>query len=212
MVKQRQNTQSRKTINQRKRRRDAQNNVNALSVPMKVPQMMFPGRDPSTPGVAFVRSVVVLTIGQQNYGLSFTGFNPWFTYARQILTPYQYFRVKHLEVQVLPTGGAASTTSTAFNVTNSVYIDAGAANILNDDYCAIANGITRPVLSPPDQYWRVGTRSWYSCVDQSGTPAAPPAEEITNGSINLDTSGVGVAGTAVGYFTVCMVMEFHTLK
>jgi len=177
---------------------------------MRTPTMLYPGRDASAPATARVRAIVVLTVGQQNLALSYLAFNSWFPYARSILGPYRYFRIRDLCVQALPSGGAASVTSTAFNVVNDVYSDTTAATILNDDYCALSNAITRPVLRPPSRYWLMGTRTWYTAIDPS--EGLPSLEERTNGVINLDTqSGDLSAGSPVGYITVEASIEFHTL-
>lgn len=193
-----------------KRAKNASSQASLLDVPMRTPTMLYPGRDASAPGVAHVRTVVTLVVGQQGLALSYLDFNTWFSYARAILGPYRYFRLRDLSVQVLPTGGAASLTSTAFNVVNDSYADAGANAILNDDYCALANAITRPILRPPSRYWAMGTRTWYSAIDP--TAGLPGVEERVNGSLNFDTaSGVLAPGTAVGYISVEASFEFHTL-
>ncbi len=199
------------TKKQSRPRRTATSQESLISAPMRTPTMQYVGRDASTPGVAFLRTSTTLLVGQQVFNIVFTDFATWFPYANSLLSSYRYFRVRNARVQVLPTGGAASLTSSAFNITNDDYNDGTAVNILNDDYAAIANAITRPVLQPPRRYWDMGNRTWYMSVN----PAAglPVLEDLSAGTINIDTtSGVLVAGTPVGYITVEMEFEFHTLK
>lgn len=199
---------TRKKNNNNNRQQQVMSRTNLFESPIRTEQMLYAGRSPSTPGRASVRTVVPLKGGQQAFALSYEAFSSWFAYARNILGPYRYFRIVDLKVQVLPSGGAASVITTAFNVTNDTFLDEGAIAIMNDDYCAIANAITRPVLRPPSKFWREAAREWYLSIDS--VAGLPSTIDRVAGAINTDTAGVA-AGVECGYITAEMAFEFHTL-
>lgn len=197
-----------KSQKQQSKRGQRRRSEMVLDQRMSIPTQLYPGRDPTTPGRAHLRAIVELKGGQQALAFSYVDFNTWFAYARNILTPYHYFRVAEASVQVTPSGGAASLVTTAFNISNDVKGDTTALSILNDDYCAVSNALVRPVLRPPRSFWTMGARTWYNALDP--VSGVPTESDCIAGAISLDTAGAG-AGVACGYILVECVLEFHTL-
>lgn len=180
-----------------------------------MPISRFPGSNPSIPGEALVRVAVpaivttpgnfVLNISASPIGSS-VAFASWFPQADRILSNFAFFRVRHLSITPIVSGGAASPYSIAFNVSNNYGVDSGVIDILDDDYAAMATALHLPVLAPPRQYWDNGSRKWYNTI---GISAGLP--DVSAGSINVQCSGAAV-DTTVGWLMIQMEMEYHTLR
>jgi len=137
------------------------------------------------------------------------GFSTWSSQLNGILSPYKFFRVTRCDVEVMPSGGAASTYSIAFNVSNSSDADSGAASVLNDDYAAIATAMVRPKLVAPKAYWDGRPYDWYF-YSNPGDPGFQ-VQTATAGVISLSGTGGASASTVIGYLIVDLEVEFHTL-
>lgn len=180
---------------------------NMVSVKPGVSRVMFTG---SNPGRARVHGVFEITSGTAgNAALSYTGFNSWCSQARNILTPFNYFRVSDLVVTPMVGGGTSSDFTIVTNISNSAYtVDTTATNILNDDYACMSTAALQPVLHPPRSYWRGGARTWFAASDESS--GIPNLLDRTAGYISY----LGVSSTAsivVGWMHVDLEIEFHTL-
>lgn len=164
---------------------------------------------PANPGRVFLRGTVELFNGNAQYYFSYQSFGTWFGQARSVLTPFAMFRVNNARVSVKVSGGTASAHSVVFNVSNTYLADTGGVGILNDDYSGIASAAMCPYLQPPKSYWREGNRTWYVAVDP--TSGVPTEVDIIAGSVSVNGSGGLTSGTVIGWVSIELELEFHTL-
>lgn len=137
-----------------------------------------------------------------------SGFPDWFPQAVALLTPFCYFRIKRLRFTTQVTGGAASVYTVAANVSNDASTsEATALAILNDDYAGVANALTPLVLQPPPDYFMQGSLKWYPTVTTS-----LDAVDYSIGTLCMAGFGGETPETLIGWHTVDVELEFHTLR
>lgn len=170
----------------------------------------WPGSSAVTPGRAYVRMVteVFPTLDTRHFNKA--GFATWSSQVSGILAPYKYFRIVRADAEVVLNGGAASTFSVAFNISNAYTTDTTVTSILNDDYSGVSTAMIRPKLAPPASYWAGRPMDWYAFA-LTTDPGLPPANTVTAGGITLSGSGSAVPTDVIGYLLVDFVIEFHTL-
>lgn len=168
----------------------------------------WPGSSATMPGRAHVRLVTEVFPTPDKRPFSSTGFATWSSHVHNILSSYQYFRVVSADVEVVVSGGAASTYSVAFNVSNASNWDANPVAVLNDDYAGVATAMVRPKLSTPKAYWDGRSQPWYSYLSDGQTDFKAPY--CVAGMISLNGSGASET-TVIGYLVADLVVEFHTL-
>jgi len=136
------------------------------------------------------------------------GFPDWFPQAVSLLTPFSFFRITRLRFVTQISGGAASVYTVAANVTNdSATSDAGALTILNDDFAGVANALRPLVLEPPPGYFQQGSLKWYP-TDTNALDIV----DYTMGSLSMVGFGGAAPDTVIGWHTVDVEIEFHTLR
>ena len=195
---------SRQTSRPRRRNR-GNNNSNPGIMNTPVRSLTF---SPSTPGRASVRSTFEVFNVVNSTFLSYQDFNNWAGNVRSLLTPFLFFRVADVRVQARISGGTSSPNSIAFNLSNAYHADGTTVAILNDDYSAIATAAVQPTLRPPRSYWTQGARTWYAATDPV---AAVTQTDLVTGTISFEGSGGATPSYLVGWITVEMEIEFHTL-
>lgn len=164
---------------------------------------------PSDPGCTRIRSTVELNGNSTSFAFTYTDFQNWAGNIRSILTPFAYFRVCDVRVSVLVGAGSSSPYTILFNISNGLDADTSPVAILNDDYSAIATSLVQPVLYPGRRYWKQGVTNWLFASDASG--GTPTLAERSAGIINVAAQGATLPATVVGWLTVDMEIEFHTL-
>lgn len=208
MVKQRQMMNNNKT-NKPKRQRSRANARNTAQGVVGMP-VAWPGGSAVNPGRTTARMVTEVFSTVDARFLNKTGFATWSSQLSGILGPYKFYRINMVTAEVIVTGGAASTYSVAFNVSNGYTGDGSTANVLNDDYAGVATSTIRPLLNPPRAYWAQRSRPWYEFAAVGDAGVGTPGE-TTAGVITLSGSGGATAETVIGYLVVELELEFHTL-
>nr|WRQ65490.1 hypothetical protein [Tolivirales sp.] len=201
MVKQRQKT--------KKNRTDRGANVRDLKTGVVGTPVAWPGSSAINPGRAHVRMVTEVFSSDDARFFSKTGFSTWSSQVDGILSPYRFFRVCRADCEVVVAGGAASTYSVAFNVSNSSASDTGASAVLNDDYSGVSTALIRPKLAPPKAYWEHRPLEWYTYTESTSTSYTAPT--CVAGVVSLSGSGGASSSTVIGYLVTDLVIEFHTL-
>nr|WRQ65477.1 hypothetical protein [Tolivirales sp.] len=168
----------------------------------------WPGSSAALPGRAHVRLVTEVFPTPDKRAFSATGFSTWSSHVDNILSSYQFFRIASADVEVVVSGGAASTYSVAFNVSNASNWDSNPVAVLNDDYAGVATAMVRPKLSTPKAYWDGRSQPWYSYLTDGSTDFKAPT--CVAGMISLNGSGASET-TVIGYLVADLVVEFHTL-
>nr|WRQ65455.1 hypothetical protein [Tolivirales sp.] len=169
----------------------------------------WPGSSAIAPGRAYVRMVTEVFPTSDARFFSKTGFSTWSSQLDGILSPYKFFRIASATAEVIVSGGAASTYTVAFNISNASQSDTGTAAVLNDDYSGVSTALIRPTLRPPKAYWDQRSIPWFtylSSTDSHYNPATAVA-----GAIALQGSGSSVVSDIIGYLVSDIVVEFHTL-
>nr|WRQ65525.1 hypothetical protein [Tolivirales sp.] len=169
----------------------------------------WPGSSAMVPGVASVRMVTEVFSSNDARFLSKDGFATWSSQVTGILSPYRFWRVARCDAEVVISGGAASTYSVAFNVSNAPSGDNGVTAILNDDYAAVSTALLRPKLQPPKMFWDGRPYDWYTFAGAGDTAYSEP--NSIAGVVSLSGSGGATSGTVIGYLVLDLVLEFHTL-
>lgn len=161
------------------------------------------------PGRAFIRSTatVLSNSGHHDFGMHATnGFPSWAPKVAAVLGIFRYWRVLSIKVTYTVTGGAASPYYIIGNLSNDgIYGDAVVTAVLDDDYAGVANGVTPLVLEPPRAYWKLAPVTWYN------TDASSEAATRNAGCVIYVGGGGALATTEVGWVTVDMEFEYHTL-
>lgn len=136
------------------------------------------------------------------------GFAGWFPQLESLLSPFVFFRIVNLRFTTQLTGGAASVYTIAANVSNNpLDHDVVATTVLDDDYAGVANAINPLVLTPPSEYWRQGSVAWYPT---SGPVTMPTG--ASQGTLSIIGYGSAEPTTVIGWHTVDIEVEFHTLR
>jgi len=166
---------------------------------------------PEVPGVASLRCTFEAFNGNKTFALNNTGsdsFQTWFPQAFSLLSPFDYFKVTRFRVTTQILGGAASTYTIAVNVSNNGRnSDAVATTILNDDYAGVANATCPLSLEPPRKYWQESTKRWYNTGFGTGVGL-----DVAQGSMSMFGYGGATDIAVIGWHTVDMEVEFHTLS
>jgi hypothetical protein len=161
----------------------------------------------ASPGRVRVKTCVDVVNAVSYFTLSYSNFSAWCGQARNILTPFQYFRVVEFTSTVIVSGGAVSPYSVAFNLSNSNSHDTSTAGILDDDYSAYANALVQPLLQVPRSYLLDGARTWYNATD-----ADPPSViDRVQATMGYSGSGGDEVTDIIAIAVVEMVIEFHTM-
>lgn len=135
------------------------------------------------------------------------GYSDWFPQMVAILTPFCLFRITRLRFVTQVTGGAASLYTVAGNVTNDyTSADTNALSILNDDFAGVANAVHPLVLEPPSGYFQQGSLKWYP------TQGPGTAADTSQGTLSMIGFGGDIPATVLGWHTVDVEVEFHTLR
>lgn len=169
----------------------------------------WPGSSAMMPGKASVRMVTEVFSTNDTRFLSKDGFATWSSQVSGILSPYRFWRIARCDAEVIISGGAASTYSVAFNVSNVPNGDVGITAVLNDDYAAVSTAMLRPKLSPSKAFWDERPYDWYTFLG-SGDPSYTEPTTIA-GVVSLSGSGGALSTTVIGYLVLDLVLEFHTL-
>jgi len=169
----------------------------------------WPGSSAVAPGRATARMVTEVFSTVDRRAFSKNGFNVWSSQLAGLIAPYKYFRVCDCSAEVMIAGGAASTYSVAFNISNSYSTDTDLSDVLNDDYAGVATALIRPKLRPPKSYWATRPVNWYQ-ISQEGDIGYSLALAQA-GSVSLAGSGGATTTTVIGYLVVELTVEFHTL-
>jgi len=156
-----------------------------------------------------LKSVVEVVNGHTTHFYQYASFNNWFGQARQVLTPYKFFRIVDVKVEAMVDGGAASSYSIAFNASNAYQGDTNFGAVMNDDYAGLCTALTRPVLHPPRSYWRDTQMNWYLATDPDA--GNPTSAETVAGCSSIWGSGGETPTTIVGWLVYTMEIEYHTL-
>lgn len=205
------NNKMKQTNNQPTRRRRVRRAANQRSVDAGVIGMpvAWPGSSAVTPGRAHVRMVTEVFNSVDSRPFSKSGFETWSSQLAGLLSPYKYFRICDVAVEVIVSGGAASPYSVAFNVSNGYTGDTDMNGVLNDDYSAVATAMIRPKLHPPKAYWAGRPVNW-NTYSKSGDPNYDGVFAHA-GAISLAGTGGTAATDKIGYLIADIVVEFHTL-
>jgi hypothetical protein len=183
----------------------------ALLRPMQLSNpLVYTGCGPATPGRAKLKSVIEIFNDSKVLYASYGQFDIWFGQARNVLSPFKYWRITDLQVEALVNGGAASPYSVAFNVSNSTDGDSSFGAVMNDDYSGLCTAMSRPVLHPPRHYWRESQMPWYQAKDQTG--GVPPNGEVIAGAISAWGTGGALSTTVIGWLVIDIEIEYHTLE
>lgn len=136
------------------------------------------------------------------------GFPDWFPQMVALLSPFSFFRITRLRFVTQVTGGAASLYTVTANVTNdNTSTDTSALAILNDDFAGVANAVTPLVLEPPVGYFQQGSLKWYPTVTTS-----LDSIDFSMGTLCAIGFGGSLPATVIGWHTVDVEVEFHTLR
>jgi len=167
---------------------------------------------PTKPGKMSYRATfeVFSAVNHITFSMNATsGFPAWALPLSQMLAAFKYFRVLEVQAAFELTGGAASPYSVVANVSNdAVTNDANAIAILDDAYSGIGTSLAPLFIRPPRSYWREGALNWLSLL----TPTSNVDMFNSNaGVISLLGSGGAVPGTVIGWCTVDIELEFHTM-
>jgi len=196
--------------NQRARQRREQGTMShgtttGFTVNRPMTQLLTPGR----PGRATMRATfqVLSDTSSGSFSMStLSGFPQWGARIGTLLNNFKFFRVVDASVTYMVTGGAASPYYIVGNVSaDTLNTDTTVLAILDDDYAGVANGVEKLVLHPPPSYWRGGLGAWLSTKDETPGP-------INNAGIFTFVGGGGATPTTVvGWCSIDMVVEFHTM-
>ena len=193
--------------NSRPRRRNRginSTNSGSLTIPMR--SLSF---SPSTPGKVSIRGTFEVFTAASAAFISFQDFGNWAGNVRSLLTPFLFFRVTDVRVHARIAGGTASAYSIVYNVSNAFHADSTSVAILNDDYSAVATAAVQPTIRPPKSYWNQGARTWYSATDL--VAGNTTYTDLVAGTVSFEGSGGILPTDVVGWLTVDMELEFHTL-
>jgi len=166
---------------------------------------------PEVPGVASLRCTFEAFRGVKTFAINNKGsdsFEIWFPQAYSLLQPFDYFKVTRFRVTTQVLGGAASTFTLAVNVSNNGRnTDLVATNILNDDYAGVANATCPLSLEPPKKYWQETSKRWYNTGFATGIGL-----DVAQGCMSMMGFGGATDTEVIGWHTVDMEVEFHTLS
>lgn len=192
-----------------KRRSKNKNNTGASGMVVSRPfTAMF---DHTTPGHASVRVAFEALNGSRAFdfcAVGTSGFNAWAPRIQSLLTPFAYFRITSVRLTTQVTGGAASVYTVVANLSNNAMsFDNSATAILDDEYAGVANATQPLIIQPPRGYWQMTPSTWYPA-----TTASLDAIDVSQGSMSLYGYGGADASTVLGWHTVDVDIEFHTLR
>lgn len=189
-----------------KRRNDNSTQVSGLVVSRPFTQSMTA----NSPGHASIRTTfnVLSDTFHKAFNMNATeGFPSWAPKLSGLLDSYEYWRLRRVRVTYVVTGGAASTYYIIGNVSNSsITYDNSVVGILDDDYAGVANGVVPLVLEPQPDYWNQGVGTWLS-TDVDGA-----LQVLTAGILTYVGGGGDLTTTLVGWCSVDMDVEFHTMS
>lgn len=203
-------TTTNKTVRRRRPRDRDDLHEQGMSTGMVVARPFTSAFSPDRPGHASVRATFEAIGTQRNLKLAAVGtggFSDWNPQAVSILTPFCYFRIIRARFVTQVTGGAASLYTVAANITNDPLThDTSALGILNDDHAGVANAVRPLVLETPVGYFQQGALKWYPTV------SASEVEDTSCGNMSMVGYGGTDGSTLLGWHTVDLEFEFHTLR
>lgn len=133
------------------------------------------------------------------------GFPNWAPKISSILATYKYWRLGNFRLTAIVTGGASSAYYAVCGLSNDAAIDSSLIAVLDEDYAGVGNSIVPLVLQPPRSYWRQTTSPWLSTDSSFAHP------DKSNGSMTIVGGGGATAGTVIGWCSVDIELEFHTM-